>query len=444
MHSLSECRLESNNNVKITFDGGDLSSDGGLLLLKDFLHQFGVPELLNRVLMPKDLRRAPIHRNGELLLQAIVQVIAGYFSDDSADILRKDPVFKEILGKKFLASQPTMSRFYSRLGLGDGPAKQLESIEKTLRKRVYSVEMPDKVVFDMDTTLFQTYGHQLEAAFNAHYQAIGYHPFVCYDGITGDLLLAVLRGGADYCCKDAASFMEPLLKEYCEQYPGIKRYARGDSGFATPELYDLFEKYSTTYVIRLKENPTLVRLAGDIISKVRAQMNDDWISPRAEYGEFRYQAGSWDHDRRVVVKVQKPSESFTLQCMFIVTNDEDSAPKEVIDHYCARGNMENFIKESKNGFDFKTVSSLFMAENAARLQMHAIAYNIFNWMKRLVFPEKMRGSQVDTVRLHLFKTAVRLVHHGRKQIFRMATSCMCKDDFLYTLNAIQRLEPQIE
>ena len=197
MPSLSECRLESNNNVKITFDGGDLSSDGGLLLLKEFLYKFGVPELLNRVLMPKDLRRSPIHRNGDLLLQAILQIIAGYFSDDSADTLRKDPVFREVLGKKFLASQPTMSRFYSRLGLGDGPAKQLESIEKTLHKRVYSVEMPEKVIFDMDTTLFQTYGHQLEAAFNAHYQAIGYHPFVCYDGVTGDLLLAVLRGGAD-------------------------------------------------------------------------------------------------------------------------------------------------------------------------------------------------------------------------------------------------------
>ena len=139
MPSLSECRLESNNNVKITFDGGDLSSDGGLLLLKEFLYKFGVPELLNRVLMPKDLRRSPIHRNGDLLLQAILQIIAGYFSDDSADTLRKDPVFREVLGKKFLASQPTMSRFYSRLGLGDGPAKQLESIEKTLHKRVYSV-----------------------------------------------------------------------------------------------------------------------------------------------------------------------------------------------------------------------------------------------------------------------------------------------------------------
>lgn len=343
MPSLSECRLESNNNVKITFDGGGLSSDGGLLLLKEFLYKFGVPELLNRVLMPKDLRRSPIHRNGDLLLQAILQIIAGYFSDDSADTLRKDPVFREVLGKKFLASQPTMSRFYSRLGLGDGPAKQLESIEKTLHKRVYSVEMPEKVIFDMDTTLFQTYGHQLEAAFNAHYQAIGYHPFVCYDGVTGDLLLAVLRGGADYCCKDAASFMEPLLKEYSKQYPDIKRYARGDSGFATPELYELFEKYHTCYVIRLKENQTLDRLADDIIRKAESQIDDDWLKSITSYGEFRYQASSWDHDRRVVVKVHKPSETFTFECMFIVTNDEDSTAEEVIKHYCARGNMDHLL-----------------------------------------------------------------------------------------------------
>ena len=336
-----------------------------------------------------------------------------------------------------------MSRFYSRIA-GKGPAKQLESIEKTLRKRVYSVEMPDKVIFDMDTTLFPTFGHQMGADFNAHYQEVGYHPFVCYDGVTHDLLLAVLRKGADYCCKDAASYMEPLLKEYYEKYSSIRRYARGDSGFATPELYELFEKYDTTYVIRLKENPTLDRLADGIISEAESQIGDDWLSSITSYGEFRYQAGSWDHDRRVVVKVHKPKETFTFECMFIVTNDEDSAPEEVIKHYCARGNMENFIKESKNGFDFKTVSSLFMSENAARLQVHVLAYNIFNWLKQLAFPEKMRGSQVDTVRLHLFKTAVRLVHHGRDKIFRMATSCMCRNDFLYTLNAIQRLEPQLE
>lgn len=444
MHSLDECRLKSNKNITITFDGGELSSDGGMLLLKEFCYKFGIPELFNRTLMPKDLRRAPIHKNGDLLLQAILQNIAGYFSDDSADVLRKDPVFTQILGKEYLASQPTMSRFYSRLGLGNDPAKQLESIERELRKRVYSVEMPEKVIFDMDTTLFQTYGKQLEAAYNAHYQSIGYHPFVCFDGETGDLLLAVLRGGADYCCKDAASFMEPLLKEYYDRYPDIKRYARGDSGFATPELYELFEKYSTRYVIRLKQNPKLVSLAEDLIEKTVQQTLDDWLKPVTTYGEFRYRAGSWDRDRRVVVKIHKPSDSFAYEYMFIVTNDEDSAPEEVIENYCARGNMENFIKESKNGFDFKTVSSLFMSENSGRLQMHAIAYNIFNWLKRLALPGKMQGAQVDTVRLNLLKTAVRIIHHGGKLFFRMASSCKCKNEFVHALNAIQQLEPQIQ
>lgn len=132
---------------------------------------------------------------------------------------------------------------------------------RQMRKKVYSIQMPRFVLFDIDTTLLATYGKQEGEGFNYHYQAHGCHPVLCYDSLTGDLLHAQLRDGTDYCSKGSAAFIEPLIAEYRETYPDIQLYARGDSGFATPELYDPFEDNDVEYAIRLKTSSTLIRLA---------------------------------------------------------------------------------------------------------------------------------------------------------------------------------------
>ena len=128
---------------------------------------------------------------------------------------------------------------------------------------------------------------------------------------------------------------------------------------------------------------------------------------------------------------------------FIVTN-MDSAPEELIRFYCKRGTMENFIKESKNGFDFAAVSSSSKIVNANRLQVHALAYNIFNWFKRLVLPAKMRKQQIDTIRLKLLKIAAKVIHSARYIVFKLCSSCPYKDEFYETLKNIRQLRPKLE
>ena len=191
----------------------------------------------------------------------LCQIFGAYYEDNCADELRHDPVLSAVLGKEALASQPTLSRFFNRMD--DDTLRQFDDIMRQLRRKIYSIKMPESVLFDIDTTLLPTYGKQEGEGFNYHYQAHGYHPVLCYDGLTGDLLRAQLRDGTDYCSKGAAAFMEPLIAEYRENYPGIQLYARGDSGFATPELYDLFEDNDVKYAIRLKINSTLLKLAQD-------------------------------------------------------------------------------------------------------------------------------------------------------------------------------------
>ena len=339
--------LQSNRQIKINFDGGDLSFDAGLLLIKEFISKLGIERLLNRSFKTNDSAVFRYHTDRDNLLQMIYMIMASYFEDDASDELTKDSVFKAVLEKSALASQPTVSRFFNRKD--EDTLKQFQEISRILRKRIYSIQMPQAVILDLASTLLAAYGKQEGRAFNFHYRSNGYHPLVCYDGITGDLIKIQLRDGAAYSCTGVTDFLQPILDEYLNDYPTIHLLLRGDSGFATPDLYKQCEENGTSYVIRL---------------------------------------------------------------------------------------MENFIKESKSGFDFSAVSSHNRIVNANRVQVHALAYNIFNWFRRLVLSAKMRKQRIDTVRLKLLKIATKVVHSARYITFKLCSSCpygKCFKDILNTL-----------
>ena len=126
--------------------------------------------------------------------------------------------------------------------------KQFQEISQILRKRIYRIQMPQAVILDLDSTLLAAYGKQEGRAFNFHYRSNGYHPLVCYDGITGDLIKIQLRDGAAYSCTGVTDFLQPILDEYLNDYPTIHLLLRGDSGFATPDLYKQCEENGTSYV----------------------------------------------------------------------------------------------------------------------------------------------------------------------------------------------------
>ena len=313
------------------------SSDAGLLLIKEFISKLGIERLLNHSFKTNDSAVFRYHTDRDNLLQMIYMIMAGYFEDDASDELTKDPIF------------------FNRMD--EDTLKQFQEISQILRKRIYSIQMPQAVILDLDSTLLAAYGKQEGRAFNFHYRSNGYHPLVCYDGITGDLIKIQLRDGAAYSCTGVTNFLQPILDEYLNDYPTIHLLLRGDSGFATPDLYKQCEENGTSYVIRL---------------------------------------------------------------------------------------MENFIKESKSGFDFSAVSSHNRIVNANRVQVHALAYNIFNWFRRLVLSAKMRKQRIDTVRLKLLKIATKVVHSARYITFKLCSSCPYKEEFYDTLSAIGKLNVQLE
>ena len=441
MDIVNTLSLESNRKIKINFNGGDLSSDAVLLLIKEFVSKLGMDKLFSQSFNTNDSALFRYHTDKENLLQMIYMIIAGYFEDDSSDELTNDPVFKAVLNKDTLASQPTISRFHNRMD--EDSLNQFLSINQILRKKVYSVQMPEAIILDLDSTLLNAYGKQKSRAFNFHYQSNGYHPLVCYDGLTGDLIKIQLRDGTQYSSTGVVDFLQPILDEYLEAFPEIKLLLRGDSGFATPGLYKQCEENGTGYGIRLKENAILRDKASYLVDELDEITKNNKVDYAVVYGEFMYQAGPWPYERRVVCKVAKPENQMIYMYTFIVTNME-SSPEYLIKFYCKRGLMENFIKESKTGFDFASVNSHTRIVNANRLQIHALAYNIFNWFRRLTLSANMRKQRIDTVRLKLLKIAAKVIRSARYITFKLCSSCPYKDEFYNTLYNISKLCIQLE
>ena len=428
--------LESNRKIKFNFDGGELSSDSGLLLVKEFMAKIGLVDYIRRNFHTTDTASTRLHTDSDNLMQAIYQIISGYFEDDCADELTNEPVMTAILDKERLASQPTLSRFWNRMD--QSTLDQLNELFQAMRKTIYAMNRPEFMVFDIDTTLLDAYGNQEGVAFNYHYQSVGYHPFLCFNGLNGDLLKAELRDGTDYCSKGSGAFMRPLLQEFHDRYPYTDMYLRGDSGFAAPELYEVCEEYGCKYAIRLKENSKLMELAKEKDEALYNATAQDMVRAACEYGEFMYQAGSWTHPRRVVFQIEKPYGRMDHVFTFVVTAME-SEPYQVLQFYCGRGKMENFIKEGKSGFDFSSVSSASKIVNANRLLVHGLAYNVINWFRRLVLDKGMAKMRIDAIRLKLMKIAAKIVHTGRYIVFKLCSSCPYQKEFITTLKNIHNL-----
>ena len=304
MKSVQEYSMNFNSRMKVNFEGGDLTSDGGLLLYKEFDEKLGFSETVRNLLVVQDTVAHREHPNSEIVLQKVYQHLAGYHTDDHADDLSVEPLLTAILGKERLASQPTLSRFHHKANLET--AKSLACINETLQQRVQTVAPQKHFIFDVDSSGFAAYGSQYGANFNAHYQQHGFHPLFCFDGVTGDCLGAELRAGNVYTSRQVVRFMGPILKRYEKWSPDSLMVIRGDSGFAVPELFELAETKGHKYVIRLKANASLQSVAQRMADQL---ITPEELSQRQVYHrEFLYQASScWAKARCVVVKMERPA-----------------------------------------------------------------------------------------------------------------------------------------
>ncbi|QOY34228.1 IS1380 family transposase [Anaerobacillus isosaccharinicus] len=436
MATLPQLTLDFNRKIKLSNDGGELSSDTGEFLFREFDEKINFSSTLARFLNLKDNRRYYVHSNENLLRQKIYQIIAGYTDDDNADQLTRDPVFTQIIGTNALASQPSLSRFFRRFD--DQSMEELNQANQELIDKVHQLRESKAVIFDLDSTHSDTYGDQEAAAYNTHYGTVGFHPLVAFDGVTGDFLKAKLRPGNVYTSNGVVDFIQPLIEHYNEKFPETTPFLRGDSGFAVPALYDLCERESVYYVIRLKSNAILQRIADELHPP---SIISDVSKTEIYYEETIYQANSWSKPRKVIIKSVRPAGELLFSHSFFVTNLVDAfSPEAIVLTYQKRGTMENYIKEAKNGFGFDKMNSHSFQVNEVKMMLSLLAYNLTNWLRTLCFPEGQKTMQIETIRTRIIKVASKLVKSGRSLYFKLASSFVYQEFFWNVLQRVQRLK----
>ena len=434
MKTLTEMTFRFNKNIQASHTGGQLSSDGGLTLCAELMAKFHFTQLAHRLLHVNDQRQYYRHHNSSILQQLILQLIAGYRNDSAATVLMEEPLFKLLLDKPFLASQATISRFWQRVDAAG--IDSLQAINAALIDQFRILTNQTATVIDIDSTHSDTYGHQEATNYNAHYGTEGYHPLLAFDH-EGTLLKAVLRPGNAYTSKDIEGFLTPLLAHYQTTLPTTEILVRGDSGFAIPAVYETCETKAAFYIIRLKRNQTLLTRAEN---HVQVGLETEWQETETHYYSELYQAGSWSKPRQIYIKSTRAAGELIFSHEFLVTNLTTLTPAAAFALYRKRGQMENYIKEAKAGFFFdKTNSSTFNA-NAAHMMVSVLAYNIVNFMKRLAFPNREGGLCIDTIRLQLFKVAVRVVHTGHRIKLRFSSHHVYHRLFYQVLERIQQIE----
>lgn len=433
MSSLQQGTLNFNKSLSFNFKGGNLSSDSGLLLVRSFIEKLGLRPLLQEFFKDSACRR---HTHASIIEQLVYTTIAGYRSDDASDHLRHDPVFNGILNKEALASQPTISRFIN--SLDENAIEAFNRLLEILFEKANPQRSTKHLVLDLDSTLFQTFGKQEQSAYNFHYSACGYHPLMLFNGLNGDLMKMELRNGSIYTSNNIKGFLKPVLKWLNRTYPKAHILVRADSGFATPQLYDLCEECGVDFVIRLKSNATLKKYSDETLCSFMDTYGCDYTKHHIMYEEFHYQAKSWQMPQRVICRVERAAGELLPRATFITTTLK-AEPKVIVKTYNKRGNMENFIKEAKIDFSMDSAGhSSFMA-NALKSLIKALAYSIVNIMKRKVLPKDRQSSRMLSIRADLIKIACKAATSARRTVFKLCSSSPFRDMFCQIMHNIENL-----
>jgi hypothetical protein len=407
------------------FDGGRLTSDGGLPWLAEADAALGLCAAFAADL-PEWRRGAACHSREVLVRQRVFQIACGYADQDDADTLRHDPLLKLACGRRpvgdpALGSQPTFSRLENAVTRQACYRLAVTLVALYLRERGRGGR-PAGLVLDLDSTDDPTHGRQEGSAYHAHYRQRMYHPLLLFDGDTGQLITAILRPGNAPASRGVVTVLKRLVPALRERWPGIPIELRADGGFATPEVYTFCERENLDYTIGLPSNARLARLAAPLLAEAQARQAasaDPATTTIRLAGEAAYRADSRGRERRVVYKAEALPEGPNVR--FVVTSRPD-APLPLYDWYVDRGEMEGWIKDLKNACRADRLSCHRFVANQFRLLLHAAAYWLLDTLRRWLTAAGVARTQLDTLRLALLKVGGRVIQHLDHVRLRLASS----------------------
>ena len=412
-------QLSFNGSLKVDFQGSRVTSDGGLILVRELDERWGLGDLIAHYLTDSRRGKNTQLPLADLLRQSVYSRMAGYEDVNDAERLSQDPTFRLIGSKKIwergAALTSRLQSFETALLTEEENLAGLAAINRELIGRAETIDAPKRVVLDMDSTEIPVYGRQENSAYNGHFESTCYHPLLLFNR-EGDCLAAKLRPGNVHSAEGWEELLLPEIDR--QQKQGKEVVFRADAAFAKPAIYEALEARGVKYAIRIPANDTLER---DIAELLTRPVGRPSYKPVVWYKSFRYQAASWKTARRIVAKIEFHLGELFPRVGFIVTNLETDS-RAVVRFYNKRGTAEQWIKAGKQAVKMTRLSCHRFRSNEVRLWLSVIAYNLGNLWRRLVLPKRIEKWSLTSVQQRLVKTGGRLIKHARYYWLLLAES----------------------
>jgi hypothetical protein len=413
--------------VTAAFDGGRITSNGGVMVLAAAERKLGIAARLAAVICDRRDPQRVVHRLPDILRARIFAIACGYEDADDLDWLRSDPAFKLACGRlpdsgPDLCSQPTMSRWENAPGLR--AIIRLMEVMVDLYCASYPTP-PDAVTLDIDDTVDVVHGHQQLSLFNAHYDERCFLPIHIYDTATSRPVAVLLRPGKTPSGQEIVGHLRRLVRRIRQHWPTTKITLRGDGHYGRPEVMDFCDKSGIDFIFGVSGNAVLDRAVDIAADDIRTRRALAQAPAVRGYAETLYQAKTWSKARRTCARIE--ASTLGLDIRFVVTSLATGSAEHIYDTlYCARGQAENLIKMHKRQLASDRTSCRSPLANQMRLILHTAAYWLMLTMRDAIPTAHMLAkADFATLRLRLLKLGARVIETVSR--VRLAFAAACPD-----------------
>ena len=410
--------------VSMAFDGGMLSSNAGVLLLRGVEQRLGMAARLAACVTDhRDPNRID-HTLVEMLRLRMFAIAAGYEDANDCTTLRQDPVFKMAIGRtpesgEPLCSQPTMSRLEntpSRTEIARMMGAMVDLFCASWKRA------PASIILDIDDTFDAVHGKQQLALFNAHYDERCFLPIHIYEGTSGKPVAVILREGKTPTGVEVRTILKHVIARIRQHWPRVRILVRGDSHYGRWQAMAWCEANSVDYIFGLGGNPVLHDMVRPIADELCVRRAITGAEKRRTWKALRYGAKSWDTQRRVVARIE--ATTLGLDIRYIVTSLQGTAKYLYETVYCGRGQAENFIKLHKAQLASDRTSCRDPRANQVRLILHTAAYWLLLTLRAAAPTRSVWArAEFNTLRLRLIKIAARVVEGAARIRVWLPTAC---------------------
>ena len=411
--------------VTAAFDGGRLTSNGGVMLLALAERRLGLAARLARLFPDRREPARIVHSLADMIRARMFAICCGYEDADDLDHLRSDPAFKLACGRlpdtgRDLCSQPTVSRLENAPRLRDAIRLTYTLVDAWMDSYPRA---PASVTLDIDDTCDVVHGRQQLSLFNAHYDERCFLPIHVYDTDRSRPVAVILRPGKTPGGVEVRAHLRRLVRRIRMRWPTTRITFRGDGHYARPEAMTWCEDNGVDYIFGLSGTKPLagkVDAPADVVRTARAIADKAVVRG---YAETRHKAGSWDRERRVVGRIE--ATRLGLDIRFVVTSLDIGSAEWIYDSlYCARGQAENLIKLHKTQLASDRTSCRSALANQVRLVLHTAAYWLMLTVRDAIPKSReLATAEFATLRLHLLKIAARVVETASRVRLAFAAAC---------------------